>query len=230
MSESNDLRMRRQRMRALEERYGEAQGLDAEEGPADDASDAPDPVGPGRRPGPGGEGWAGEGRRRLILQRVRRFLTRPDGGIDPERVNQLIQFLRRRAQDPSSRGAARAGRVLSMVQGPDGGIDPARIERLLTGDAGPLARGPGLGPAAGSAPRQGSDADRLARIERALQRLEGVTGALLAQQPGGGTDRTSAGGAPDEGAGGSKEGERPIGQPRGRPGNDNWLDDFLEDM
>jgi hypothetical protein len=217
MSDSDDIAQRRARLRALRERYRSDEESDQDDGQSMETTSAmsaePD------RPAVSGGGQEG----RPLLERLRRYLIGPDGNVDEQHLQQVIQFLRRRAQDPNGPGRARAQRLLQFLEGQGAGRDRQRLMRLLRG------RGVGRrggGPPAGAGNLQPSstqteDHERLIRLEEAVERLDRITQALAAH-----LDRPHrARGNPDESPG---RGARP-GSSQGGP-DEEWFIDFLEEV
>jgi hypothetical protein len=206
MTDSDDIAQRRARLRALRDRYrsGEDWGHDA--GPS-----TPPPLSPGRAE-PAGAGGGKDAR--PLLERLRRYLIGPDGTVDEQHLQQVIQFLRRRAQDPSSPAYTRAQRLLQFLEGQGPGRE--RLMRLLQGRGNPRRAG---GAASGPVQQQPStvqteDHERLMRLEEAVERLDRITQALAAH-----LDR------PPRSRGHSSPASRAGANP-----DEDWFIDFLEEV
>lgn len=209
MTDSDDIAQRRARLRALRERYrsGEDWGHDP-------GQPAPLPLPPGRAE-PAGVGGGKDAR--PLLERLRRYLIGPDGSVDEQHLEQVVQFLRRRAQDPSSPAYARAQRLLQFLEGQGGGRE--RLMRFLQGRGKARSASGGAAAAAASVQQQPSvtqaeDHERLARLEEAVERLDRITHALAAHLDRPPRSRGNPGPASRSGAG----------------PDEDWFVDFLEEV
>lgn len=95
---------------------------------------------------------AAGGKRNAILQRLRKFVTGPDGSVDQKKAKGLIQYLKKQASDPNSPRHEQAKKALEAFKK----MEPETRRKLLGGMAragggGGQAAGGGAGRRAGGA-------------------------------------------------------------------------------
>lgn len=90
---------------------------------------------------------AAGGQRAAMLQKVRKFVSRPEGGIDQNKAKMLIQFVKRQASDPAAPRHEQAKKILDAISK----LDPAMRRKLLggVGQGGGGGMGGGMGGPAG---------------------------------------------------------------------------------
>ncbi|WP_372884167.1 hypothetical protein [Shimia sp.] len=136
---SDDAKKRLDRLKAMQARHARQQP--AEPAPA---AEAPAPA----QAAPAAPAAAGGRAQNPIVQKLRKALSTPEGGIDERKAKMLLQFIRTQAQDPAAPRHDMAKKLLDVVQN----MDPEKRRRLLgaLGQGGKGAAGQGAGKGLGA--------------------------------------------------------------------------------
>ena len=149
---NDDTSQRQSRLKAMQARRKQAMGEDVSPQIAPNAAGGPrgGPFGQDASFGASGDepAKAAGGQRAAMLQKVRKFVSRPEGGIDQNKAKMLIQFVKRQASDPAAPRHDQAKKIMDAISK----LDPAVRRKLLGGagqGGGGLGGGGGIGGQAG---------------------------------------------------------------------------------
>lgn len=113
----------------------------------------------------GGEaagGQGGGGKRAAILQRLRKFIATPEGGVDQKKAKALVRFVKRQAEDPEAPRHEQAKKAMNFLNN----MDPEQRRKLL-----------GIGAAMGKAGGEEMRAGKAGAAGRGAGRRLGGKGA-----------------------------------------------------
>lgn len=118
---SDNATKRGSRLQAIQARHKQAQ-------PQATPGDSPpiDVIAPAD-PAGGGGAAAAPGGRAAMVQKLRKAMTKPDGGIDKEKAQKLLQFVRKQANDPNAPKHELAKKIANVIRN----LDPEKRKRLL---------------------------------------------------------------------------------------------------
>lgn len=185
----DDTSQRQNRLKAMQARRKQAMGEAVAPQIAPNAAGAPKggPFSEAASFGASGDDApkAAGGQRAAMLQKLRKFVSRPEGGIDQNKAKMLIQFVKRQASDPAAPRHEQAKKILDAISK----LDPAVRRKFLggAGQGGGGGMGGGMGGPAGRGMGQaGGLAARLGGAGRGLRAGGGqIANTEEAAMPGG---------------------------------------------